>query len=61
MAVAKQKPAFTFSTIQNISQTNGRNVKQPKAQKINKKIAKSSPMTETNSEQVLIAKKEWQD
>ena len=55
-AVAKQKPRFTFHRIKNVSRTNGRNVKQPKAQKTNKKLPKgqtSSPTDGTNFEEVL--------
>ena len=33
---------FTFHGIRNVSRTNGRNVKQPKAQKTDKKVAKRS-------------------
>ena len=40
-AVAKQKPRFTFHKIKNVSRTSGKNVKQPKAQKANKKLPKS--------------------
>ena len=39
-AVAKQKPCFPF--YQNVSWTNGRNVKQAKAHKTNKKVPKGS-------------------
>ena len=36
--IAKQKPRFTFHRIKNVSRTSWRNVKQPKAQKTNKRV-----------------------
>ena len=36
--IGKQKPRFKFHRIKNVSRTSGRNVKQPKALKTNKRV-----------------------